>query len=56
MSELLRKEPILVFISDPTTFSYQAIDLLELFLASATLTPDQFVLLDDLLQSLESNL
>lgn len=34
----------------------QAIDLLELYLAAAKITPDQFVLLDNRLQSLESNL
>ena len=56
MSELLRKEPFLVSFLIRLRALNQAIDLLELFLASATLTPEQFVLLDDRLQSLESNL
>ena len=56
MSELLRKEPFLVSFQIRLRSINQAIDLLELLLASASITPEQFVLLDDRLQSLESNL
>lgn len=55
-SELLSKEPYFVSLQIRLRSINQAIDLLERYLASATITSDQFVLLDDRLQSLESNL